>query len=72
MIEKLADVAMSQVGVREVGGNNRGAKIRTYQAASNLAPGAWPWCAAFADWCVQQWLAYPEAKKWLSLKSSTP
>jgi hypothetical protein len=72
MIEKLADVAMSQVGVREVGGNNRGAKIRTYQAASNLKPGPWPWCAAFVDWCVQQWLVYPEARQWLGLKHSTP
>ena len=72
MIEKLADVALSQVGVRETGGNNRGAKIRTYQAASNLAPGPWPWCAAFVDWCVQQWLAYPEARQWLGLKHSTP
>jgi hypothetical protein len=72
MIEKLADVAMSQVGVREVGGNNRGPKIRVYQAASSLKPGPWPWCAAFVDWCVQQWLGYPEVKKWLGLKHMTP
>jgi len=72
MIQKLADVAMSQVGVRESGGNNRGAKIRVYQAASSLPPGPWPWCAAFVDWCVQQWLGYPEARKWLGLKHSSP
>jgi hypothetical protein len=72
MIEKLADVAMSQVGVRESGGNNRGTKIRVYQAATNLAPGAWPWCSAFVCWSLQQWLGYPEAKKWLGLKLMTP
>lgn len=72
MIVKLSGVAQSQVGVREVGGNNRGKKIRTYQSATALAPDAWPWCAAFVDWCVQQWVSYPESRSWISLKSSTP
>jgi len=30
-IENLVALALSQVGVKEVGGNNRGAKIREYQ-----------------------------------------
>jgi len=43
-LQKLANIAMSQIGVKEVGGNNKGAKIREYQAATNLKPAAWPWC----------------------------
>lgn len=52
----LARIALSQVGVREEGGNNCGPMIRTYQAATWLAPAAWPWCAAFVDWVVLEWL----------------
>jgi hypothetical protein len=72
MIEKLADIALSQVGVKEIGGNNRGAKIREYQSATNLPPAAWPWCAAYVDWCVSQWLTDKRNVKWLSLKVSSP
>lgn len=55
----LALLAEREVGVREEGGNNCGAKIREYQRATWLAPDAWPWCAAFVDWCVMQWLKSP-------------
>jgi hypothetical protein len=72
MVKKLADIALSQVGVKEIGGNNRGKKIREYQAATNLAPAAWPWCAAFVDWCVAQWLNDKEVVSWLGLKTMTP
>jgi hypothetical protein len=72
MIEKLADIALSQVGVKEVGGNNRGKKIREYQSATNLSPAVWPWCAAFVDWCVAEWIKDKENTKWLDLKVSTP
>ena len=43
-LEKLAAIAKSQVGVKEVGGNNNGPEIRKYQAATNLKPASWPWC----------------------------
>jgi hypothetical protein len=72
MINKLVNIALSQVGVKEMGGNNKGAKIRLYQSATNLAPAAWPWCAAFVDWCMAEWLKDKEAVKWLGLRSSTP
>ncbi len=71
-LEKLVKIALSQVGVREVGGNNRGAKVREYQAATTLKPAAWPWCAAFTGWCIREWLKDPEAAKWLGLKLLTP
>lgn len=50
----LATIARSQLGVREVGCNNCGPQIREYQEATWLAPGAWPWCAAFVAWCVRE------------------
>jgi len=53
---RLASIAMGQVGVREEGGNNCGPKVREYQSATWLEPAAWPWCAAFVDWCVREWV----------------
>lgn len=44
--------------MREEGGNNCGLKVREYQSATWLEPAAWPWCAAFVDWCVRAWV-YP-------------
>jgi len=72
MISNLAKIALSQVGTLEIGGNNRGKKIREYQSATQLEPDNWPWCAAFVDWCVLQWLSDPANAKWLGLKHSTP
>jgi hypothetical protein len=72
MIDKLVEIARNEVGVREVGGNNRGDRIREYQSATELAPAAWPWCAAFVDWCIKEWLNNPQAIRWLNLKKSTP
>lgn len=72
MIDQLVKIASGEVGVRESGGNNRGSRIREYQAATNLAPAAWPWCAAFVCWCIREWLKDPEARAWLGLKTTTP
>lgn len=52
--KSLIAVALSQVGVRESGGNNCGKQIRIYQAATWLEVGPWPWCAAFVCWCFAQ------------------
>jgi len=49
---EIVRIARSQVGVKEVGGNNKGSKIREYQAASWLDPAPWPWCAAFVCWVM--------------------
>ena len=72
MIDKLIQIAKNEVGVREQGGNNRGERIRQYQSATELAPAAWPWCAAFIDWCIKEWLEDSQAVKWLNLQRSTP
>jgi hypothetical protein len=71
-IKRLVEIALSQVGVKEVGGNNKGAKIREYQSATTLKPAPWPWCAAFTSWVIREWLKDPEVIKWLNLKLLTP
>jgi hypothetical protein len=71
MIDRLVKIAESQVGVRESGANS-GEAIRKYQAATSLEPDRWPWCAAFVDWCIMEWLKDPEAVEWLNLKVRTP
>ena len=71
-LEKLAKIALSQVGVKEEGGNNNGPEIRKYQAATNLKPASWPWCAALTSWVTREWLKDPEAIEWLGLKVMTP
>lgn len=42
----------SQIGVREIGGANRGASVEMYLASVELGPG-YAWCAAFVSWCYQ-------------------
>lgn len=49
---KIAE-AEAKAGVREVGGNNRGPKVRAYLASCGLGEG-WPWCAAFVTFCLHQ------------------
>lgn len=72
MLSKLIAIAVKEIGVREVGGNNCGARIREYQSATDLAPSSWPWCAAYVDWCLREWLRDSEVVKWLNLQSRTP
>jgi hypothetical protein len=71
MIAKLVKIAESQVGVRE-SGSNSGDAIRKYQETTSLKPDRWPWCAAFVDWCIAEWIKDPEVVKWLNLKVRTP
>jgi hypothetical protein len=53
---RAVDVALTQVGVREQGGRNRGPEVDEYIRAVGLDPtkGSYPWCAAFVSWCVAQ------------------
>lgn len=68
-IKGLLDIAASQVGTREEGGNNEGAKIKEYQKATWLKPGPWPWCAAFVCWCIREWLVKtPGAQELVGIK----
>lgn len=46
------EIAVSQLGVSEQGGANRGPEVDQYLAMARLPPGQ-PWCAAFALWCFE-------------------
>lgn len=72
MNEKIIEIARKEVGVREEGGNNNGKRIREYQGATELQPAAWPWCAAWVDWIIREWLKDAEVLRWLNLKKMTP
>lgn len=72
MIHRLLAIAQVEIGVREEGGNNRGERIREYQTATDLPPGAWPWCAAFVSWCVREWIETPASVNWLGITVLKP
>ena len=66
-VDKLVALALGEVGVLESGGNNCGERIREYQGATNLKPGAWPWCAAFTSWLLREWLDDIEVREDLNI-----
>jgi hypothetical protein len=53
LADKIANIAMTQVGVRETS-NNGGDAIAIYQRATWLPVGAWPWCAAFVCYAIRE------------------
>ena len=71
LLGSLVKIAQREVGVREVGGNNCGVRVRDYQRATDLRPlGAWPWCAAFTGWVIREWLnTYPQVRRALGWKN---
>jgi len=71
-IALLAQLAEKEIGRKETKGRNLGPGVRKYQASTNLDSGAWPWCAAFVCWALEQWLSDPANVSWLALKSTTP
>lgn len=66
---QLVAIACGKVGCHETGGNNLGADVVLFQLATALAPGPWPWCAAFVDWCIREWLRIEPVRAALSLAS---
>jgi hypothetical protein len=57
-ITELAKIARKEIGTEEDPKHqNKGASIQKYQASTSLVGQGWPWCAAFVDWCVQQFAA---------------
>lgn len=67
--QKLIELALKEVGTREIGGNNRGPRITEYQKATWLEPGPWPWCAAFVCWLIREWTKDPLVRSHLSLRN---
>ena len=54
-LNDLVEIARKQLGTEEDPKHkNTGSSILKYQASTSLAGQGWPWCAAFVDWCVQQ------------------
>jgi hypothetical protein len=67
VLSRLVNIALAEVGTREEGGNNKGKRIKEYQKATWLEPDAWPWCAAFTAWLLQEWLKDDEVVFALSI-----
>lgn len=53
LTEAAVTVAVSQLGVREQGGNNRGPDVDLYLASVGLDEGS-SWCAVFVYWCFRR------------------
>jgi hypothetical protein len=69
LLDVLVSIADAEVGTVESGGNNRGPAILQYQEATWLAPGPWPWCAAFICWAMRAWLREAEVRAALDLRT---
>lgn len=69
-ILKLVDLALKEVGIREVG-NNHGPQIREYQKATWLEPGEWPWSASFCCWLLREWTKAADVQKALKLETGS-
>lgn len=68
--QRFVDIASSQLGVKEIPGHpNTGPDVEKYQSATWLAPGPWPWCAAFVAWCLREWLKAPDVARAFGLIS---
>ena len=52
--ELIKEIALGEVGVREIGTSNSGQRVKEYQASTGLKGTGWPWCAAFICWVVRQ------------------
>jgi len=48
--ERIMDIVVGEIGVREATGNNDGDRVEEYLAYTALGKGH-AWCAAFVSWC---------------------
>ncbi len=71
LLARLVELARIEVGTRESGGNNRGARIEEYQQATWLPPGPWAWCAAFMAWLVREWTNDPQVRAYFGLANDS-
>jgi hypothetical protein len=53
LLKKAIDIAKTQKGITEQGGNNYGPEVKKYLASVGLGQG-YPWCMAFVYWCFEQ------------------
>jgi len=53
--ERLVQIALTEVGVKEDGTSNRGKRVDDYQRSTWLSTKDWgAWCAAFMCWCIRE------------------
>ncbi|MNJ92234.1 hypothetical protein D3C87_99010 [compost metagenome] len=48
--ERIVDIAVEEIGVQEMTGNNDGKRVEEYLAYTGFGKG-YAWCAAFVSWC---------------------
>ncbi len=48
--ERIVNIAVQEIGVKEATGNNDGRQVEEYLAYTGLGKG-YAWCAAFVSWC---------------------
>ena len=53
LAERALEIAISQIGVRETGGANRGPAVKKYLGSVGLGEG-FSWCMAFVYWCFDE------------------
>ena len=62
-INDLVKIARKEIGTEEDSKHqNKGSSIKKYQDSTSLGGQGWPWCAAFVDWCIQQFAAKGDTK----------
>ncbi len=49
----IVDIAVAEIGVSEMTGNNDGRRVEEYLAYTGLGKG-YSWCAAFVSWCFSR------------------
>lgn len=68
----LVEIALAEVGTKEVNGTNCGPRVNQYKAATKLPPAEpWPWCAAFVCWCVRKAMEVEGVKETKTFKRPT-
>jgi uncharacterized protein (TIGR02594 family) len=50
----LLEIARKYVGVKEIGGENRGPEVEAFQKAVDGVADREPWCMSFVQHCIQQ------------------
>lgn len=72
---KLQEVYTSQIGVRELTGNNDGKEVEKYLSSVGLGKG-YAWCAAFVTWSFREAdytvPSLPMAAQWLTKRKRIP
>lgn len=69
--ERAYDIAASQVGVVESGGNNRGVPFERYQKP-NGASGPEAWCGDFMAWCYRKAGSKSVVRAWAAVRLLLP